>query len=76
MLPYATVDFIGEPKIDGVALNLLYEAGHLVRVVTNGDGQKGDDVTHHVRHCLHLPQQIQGATCGAFEVRGEAFMSK
>ncbi|CAH2559778.1 NAD-dependent DNA ligase LigA [Cardinium endosymbiont of Oedothorax gibbosus] len=76
MLPNATVDFICEPKIDGVALSILYEEGDLVRAVTRGNGQKGDDVTHHVTQCLHLPQKIQGAPCSSFEVRGEAFMSK
>ncbi|MDN5246971.1 MAG: NAD-dependent DNA ligase LigA [Candidatus Cardinium sp.] len=76
MVPNAAVDFICEPKIDGVALSILYEAGQLVRVVTRGDGQKGDDVTHHVGQCLPLPQAIQDAPCAEFEVRGEAFMPK
>ncbi|MGI2299420.1 NAD-dependent DNA ligase LigA [Candidatus Cardinium hertigii] len=76
MFPGATIDFICEPKIDGVALSILYEKGRLVRVVTRGDGEKGDDVTRHVAQCLPLPQNIQGAPCDAFEVRGEAFMSK
>ncbi|CCM10576.1 DNA ligase [Cardinium endosymbiont cEper1 of Encarsia pergandiella] len=76
MFPNATIDFICEPKIDGVALSILYEKGRLVRVVTRGDGEKGDDVTRHVAQCLPLPQNIQNPPCDAFEVRGEAFMSK
>ncbi|WP_342265561.1 NAD-dependent DNA ligase LigA [Cardinium endosymbiont of Philonthus spinipes] len=76
MVPNAIVDFICEPKIDGVALSLLYEKGNLVRVVTRGDGQKGDDITGHAIQCLHLPQKIQGAPSASFEVRGEAFMPK
>lgn len=76
MLPTTTVDFICEPKIDGVALSILYEKGHLVRVVTRGDGEKGDDVTRNVTQCLNLPQKIQNAPCASFEVRGEAFMPK
>ncbi|WP_419241579.1 NAD-dependent DNA ligase LigA [Cardinium endosymbiont of Nabis limbatus] len=76
MVPDVVVDFICEPKIDGVALSLLYEQGHLVRVVTRGDGQKGDDITAHATQCLDLPQKIQSAPSASFEVRGEAFMPK
>ncbi|MGI2298888.1 NAD-dependent DNA ligase LigA [Candidatus Cardinium hertigii] len=76
MFPNETVDFVCEPKIDGVALSILYEKGRLVRVVTRGDGEKGDDVTRHVAQCLPLPQNIRGVPSDPFEVRGEAFMSK
>ncbi|TSJ81229.1 MAG: NAD-dependent DNA ligase LigA [Candidatus Cardinium sp.] len=76
MVPDAAVDFICEPKIDGVALSILYEHGHLVRVVTRGDGRQGDDVTRNVIQSICLPQKIQDAPCASFEVRGEAFMSK
>lgn len=69
-------DFICEPKIDGVALSILYEKGHLVRAVTRGDGAKGDDVTGNVLQCLNLPKKIPAPPCARFEVRGEAFMSK
>ncbi len=76
MVSDPTVDFICEPKIDGVALSILYEKGDLIRVVTRGDGEKGDDVTQNVTQSLHLPQKIQDPPCPSFEVRGEAFMSK
>ncbi|WP_243018476.1 MULTISPECIES: NAD-dependent DNA ligase LigA [Candidatus Cardinium] len=76
MVPHGTIDFICEPKIDGVALSIHYENGHLVGAVTRGDGEKGDDVTRHVCQCLPLPQKIQDPPSASFEVRGEAFMPK
>lgn len=44
-----SVGFVCDPKIDGVALSLRYEGGRLIRAVTRGDGEKGDDVTHAAR---------------------------
>lgn len=76
IVPDTTLSFICEPKIDGVALSILYLKGRLVRVVTRGDGEKGDDVTDNVRRCLTLPETIQNVPSDSFEVRGEAFMTK
>jgi DNA ligase (NAD+) len=69
---------LGELKMDGLSLSLIYEDGHLVRAVTRGDGQIGEDVTHTARMIIGLPQHI-----GAFlddaddivEVRGEVYMT-
>lgn len=72
-----------DPKIDGVALSLRYEAGRLVHAVTRGDGTKGDDVTHAARAIASIPLQLladgkPGAKGAAgvpdvLEVRGEVF---
>lgn len=70
------IDFICELKIDGIALSIVYDNGNLVRVVTRGDGEKGNDITRNAVQCLKLLEKIEDAPCGSFEVRGEAFMSK
>ncbi|MEM1445551.1 MAG: NAD-dependent DNA ligase LigA [Planctomycetota bacterium] len=63
-----------EPKVDGVALSLRYEAGTLVRAVTRGDGTQGDDVTHNVRTIRAIPLRLTGEAPAVLEVRGEVFM--
>ncbi len=71
--------FVCEPKIDGVAISLRYETGRLVRALTRGDGQQGDDVTHNIRTVRAIPlslQQGEGPDLpGVLEVRGEVFMT-
>jgi DNA ligase (NAD+) len=70
--------FICDPKIDGVAISLRYEAGRLVRAVTRGDGQRGDDVTPQVRTIRSVPLSLRKVTGSAppevLEVRGEVFI--
>ncbi len=69
-----------DPKIDGVALSLRYEAGRLVHAVTRGDGTTGDDVTHAARAIRAIPLTLErrGAEApkipGVLEVRGEVYM--
>jgi DNA ligase (NAD+) len=64
-----------EPKIDGVAVSLTFEHGQLVRAVTRGDGEEGDDVTVNVRTIFGLPAQLQGTRLPAtIEIRGEIFL--
>jgi len=61
-----------EPKIDGLAVSLTYERGELVRAVTRGDGEEGDDVTANVRTIRGLPAVLKAAPEGARrEVSGE-----
>jgi DNA ligase (NAD+) len=67
--------FTVEPKIDGVACSLRYESGLLVRAVTRGDGQTGDDITANVKTIRSLPLRIPTAT-EVVELRGEIYMSK
>jgi DNA ligase (NAD+) len=64
-----------EPKIDGVALELVYENGDLVAGVTRGDGFVGDEVTGNVRLIRLIPQRIEGAP-GEFVVRGETYLER
>ena len=63
-----------EPKVDGVAISLRYEDGALVRAVTRGDGEQGDDVTGNARAVRAIPTRLRGAYPTVLEVRGEVFM--
>lgn len=71
------VAFCCEPKLDGLAVSLLYEHGILIRAATRGDGNTGEDITHNVRTIRCIPLQLQGDVWPArLEVRGEVFMPK
>ncbi|HMS24152.1 MAG TPA: NAD-dependent DNA ligase LigA [Acidimicrobiia bacterium] len=67
------VVFVVEPKMDGLAMSLLYEKGKLVRGATRGDGNAGEDVTQNVRTITAIPHVLKGAP-ELIEVRGEVFM--
>lgn len=69
--------YVVEPKIDGVAIALRYEAGRLVLAATRGDGRTGDDVTTNVRTIRSIPLRLTGeAVPEVLELRGEVYMSK
>ena len=84
----APIEFVCDPKIDGVAISLRYERGELVHALTRGDGYKGDDVTHAVRTIRSLPLSLhpsppQGMSRGEgapltipdiLEIRGEVYI--
>jgi DNA ligase (NAD+) len=66
-----------EPKFDGVSASLVYEDGLLVRGVTRGDGQVGEDVTHNLRTISMVPLRLRGAIVPSrLEVRGEVIFSR
>ncbi len=71
------VSYMAEPKLDGLAINLRYEAGRLVHGATRGDGASGEDVTSNVRTIPSIPLRLLGDEYPAvLEVRGEIFISK
>ncbi|MBI1177208.1 NAD-dependent DNA ligase LigA [bacterium] len=72
------VQYIIEPKVDGVSIGVHYEQGVMVLGVTRGDGQNGDDITTNLKTVRSIPLKLEGKedTCPPLlEVRGEAFMS-
>ena len=67
-------EFVCELKFDGTAISLTYENGRLLRAVTRGDGESGDDVTANVRTIGSIPLTLTGDYPAEFEIRGEIFM--
>jgi len=65
-----------EPKVDGVAIELVYEHGRLSVASTRGDGTTGEDVTANVRTIRAIPRTLSGDAPALLEVRGEIFMNK
>ena len=76
LLPNEKIPVVIEPKVDGVAVSLLYEEGRLKYAATRGDGTTGDDITQNIRTIRTVPQQLKGDPPPLFEVRGEVFMTK
>lgn len=71
------ITYTAEPKLDGLAVSLLYEHGVLMRAATRGDGTTGEDVTLNVRTIASVPLRLQGSGHPeALEVRGEVFISR
>ncbi|QKF53737.1 NAD-dependent DNA ligase LigA [Pseudomonas graminis] len=78
-LPAASkkVEYSCEPKLDGLAVSLLYQNGALVRGATRGDGTTGEDISVNVRTVRNIPLKLHGKGWpDTLEVRGEVFMSK
>ena len=68
--------FTVEPKVDGVAISLLYEKQHLTRATTRGDGSIGDDVTAHIKLLPGIPHHAPGLPHQTIEIRGEIYLPK
>ncbi len=69
------LSFCVEPKLDGLAISLLYAQGELIQAATRGDGNVGEDVTHNVKTISNIPHTLQGENIPIrLEVRGEVVM--
>src|SRR3954469_20939749 len=76
LLPNKTIPVVIAPKVDGVAVSLLYEKGKLQYAATRGDGTVGDDITQNILTIRNLPRQLKGDVPDLLEVRGEAYLNK
>ena len=70
------VQYNAELKFDGLAINLRYEQGLLVRAATRGDGETGEDVTQNIRTIAQIPRRLRGCSAPVLEVRGEVYMRR
>ncbi len=69
-------EFIIEPKIDGVAVSIIYENGILKKAISRGNGITGDDITNNIKTIAELPLILEGENEGELIVRGEVFFTK
>ena len=76
LLPNKKIPVVIEPKVDGVAVSVLYEKGKLQYAATRGDGAVGDDITQNICTIRTLPKQLKGDVPDILEVRGEAYLNK
>jgi DNA ligase (NAD+) len=76
LLPNEKIPVVVEPKVDGVAVSVMYENGKLKYAATRGDGLVGDDITQNIKTIKSVPHQLRGAAPKVFEVRGEAYLDK
>jgi len=72
----AEIEYVAEPKLDGLAVSLLYEDGKLVQAATRGDGSTGENVTQNIRTIQSIPLKLLGNYPSVLEVRGEVIMPK
>lgn len=71
------VEYVCEPKLDGLAVTLIYEKGLLSKAATRGDGTTGEDITENIRTIQMVPLQLRGKNFPSIlEVRGEVYMPK
>ena len=70
------VEYVAEPKFDGLAMNLRYEQGVLVQAATRGDGETGEAVTQNIRTIGQIPLRLSSEAPAVLEVRGEVYMRR
>src|SRR3954467_4450598 len=76
LLPDEKIPAVIEPKVDGVAVSVMYEKGRLKYAATRGDGVVGDDITQNIKTIRSVPHQLRGDAPAVLEVRGEAYLDK
>ena len=76
LVPNEQIPVVIEPKVDGVAVSLVYENGRLRQAATRGDGNVGDNITQNVRTIRSVPERLRGSTAKLLEVRGEVYMDR
>src|SRR5213596_1557168 len=76
LLPDEKIPVVIEPKVDGVAVSLIYENGKLRQAATRGDGNVGDNITQNIRTIRSVPEHLRGAAPKLLEVRGEVYMDR
>ncbi|MFC1546350.1 NAD-dependent DNA ligase LigA [bacterium] len=76
-LAVSNIEYVIEPKIDGLGISLIYKDGVFVQGITRGDGRSGEDVTLNLKTIKNLPKELKVKDAPKqFEVRGEIFMSR
>src|SRR3989442_8656262 len=76
LLPNERIPVVIEPKVDGVAVSLIYENGKLRQAATRGDANVGDNVTQNIRTIRSVPERLRDAAPKLLEVRGEVYMDR
>jgi DNA ligase (NAD+) len=76
LLPGEKLEWVVEPKVDGLAVSLRYENGMFTTGATRGDGTNGDDITANLKTIRSVPLRLGGKAPEILEVRGEVFMTK
>jgi DNA ligase (NAD+) len=74
--PEKNLEYICEPKIDGLSLNLTYKKGNLITAATRGDGKIGENVTKNIQNIKNIPLKLKGNYPELIEIRGEVFLTK
>src|SRR5437867_11820292 len=73
LLPDEKIPVVIEPKVDGVAVSLIYENGKLRQAATRGDGNVGDNITQNIRTSRSLPERLRDGAAKPPEARGEVY---
>src|SRR6266568_4778142 len=76
LLPDEKIPVVIEPKVDGVAVSLIYESGKLRQAATRGDGNVGDNITQNIRTIRSVPERLRDGAPKLLEVRGEVYMDR
>ena len=76
LLPNEQIPVVIEPKVDGVAVSLVYKNGKLRQSATRGDGNVGDNITQNIRTIRSVPERLRGDAPKLLEVRGEVYMDR